>query len=175
MHEIWKDISGFEGLYQVSNLGRIKSFQAVHRKGKPSEYILKPYVSNNGYKQVFLYNGTKKKKLLVHRIVAMSFIDNPHNLPQVNHKDENRLNNCADNLEWCDNVYNNRYGTKNSRFVESQSYPIEQMTTSGKVIARYKSAKIAEALLGITHSQIATACRRGTVCHDFKWRYVDWN
>lgn len=174
MQEVWKDIPGFEGAYQVSNLGRIKSFMAKHVKGKPDEYILKLPLANNGYYQVYLYNGKTKRKLLVHRIVAMAFIENPNNLPQVNHKDENRLNNCVDNLEWCDNVYNNRYGTKNSRFAEKCSFPIEQMTTAGKVIARYKSAKIAEALLGITHSQIATACRNGTVCHDFRWRYVKW-
>lgn len=174
MKEIWRDIRGFEGLYQVSNFGRIKSFQAIHKKGKPSEYYLNASLANNGYHQVTLYKNKKRSKLLVHRIVAEAFIDNPDNLPQVNHKDENRLNNHADNLEWCTNLYNNRYGTKNSRFSEAHSFPIEQMTTSGKPIAKYKSARVAEALLNIPHTQIGTACRNGTVCHDFRWRYSEW-
>ena len=114
MEEIWKDIEGYEGLYQVSNLGRVKSFP---RKGTHTtkERILKLTKSNKNYVIVILKNNYIQKAKSVHRLVAEAFIPNPNNLPQVNHKDENKLNNKVDNLEWCDNIYNCNYGTRNKR------------------------------------------------------------
>ena len=115
MEEIWRDIAGFEGIYQVSNLGRIKSFQGWKRASCPKEFILKSTLANNGYCQVTLYKDTKRKKYLVHRLVAEAFIPNPDGLPHINHKDENPENNKADNLEWCTPLYNNKYGTARYR------------------------------------------------------------
>lgn len=103
MEEIWKDIENYEGLYQVSNLGRVKSLPNVNHK---NEIILKPSISN-GYYSVALNKSGKQKRIYIHRLVAEAFIPNPHNLPQVGHKDENNFktgdgcNNCVDNLEWC--------------------------------------------------------------------------
>ena len=119
MIEEWRDIEGYEGLYQVSNLGRVKSLARVviRSDGKPNtvnEKILK-YGMNRGYCAVVLCKDGKKKMYKVHRLVAMAFLRNPHNLPEVNHKDEDKKNNCVDNLEWCTSLYNINYGSHNER------------------------------------------------------------
>lgn len=92
MIELWKDIEGYEGLYQVSNLGRVKSL----KKGK----ILKQHDNGKGYMQVGLWKNNKGKCYYVHRLVSEAFVDNPENKPQINHKDKNKTNNCVYNLEW---------------------------------------------------------------------------
>lgn len=111
MEEIWKPVEGYEGRYEVSNLGRIKSFsQKMHGR------IVQGSVSGRGYRTVKLTDSFGvEKNFTVHRLVAIAFIDNTDNKPHVNHKDENKLNNCAYNLEWCDNKYNMNYGTRNAR------------------------------------------------------------
>lgn len=110
MIEIWKDITGYEGLYQVSNLGRVKSTQYFHGT---NERILKPISTHNGYFRVHLRKDGKLKTFKIHRLVAEAFIPNPDNLPQINHKDEDKTNNRVDNLEWCSARYNCNYGGRN--------------------------------------------------------------
>lgn len=117
--EEWRGIEGYEGMYQVSNLGRVKSLARViiRSDGKPNpvnEKILKHGITK-GYCSVVLCKDGKKKMYKVHRLVAMAFLSNPHNLPEVNHKDENKKNNCVDNLEWCTPKYNTNYGTCSER------------------------------------------------------------
>ena len=118
--EIWKPIEGYEGLYEVSNTGRVRSFDRyvkysngqIHlHKGK----VLSPIKDTDGYLQVVLHCNGKCKTIKVHRLVAQAFIPNPDNLPQINHKDEDKLNNCVENLEWCTAKYNINYGTRNIR------------------------------------------------------------
>lgn len=109
MKEIWKDIKDYEGHYQVSNLSRVKSIKF----GK--EIIMKQNI-RRGYYYVGLSKNGKVKNYFVHRLVAEAFLDNPDNLPCVNHKDENKLNNNVDNLEFCSVFYNNTYGTRLQRF-----------------------------------------------------------
>ena len=101
---IWKDIKGYEGKYQISNLGVVKT---IHKN-----YIkeLKQQLNCKGYYTVCLSKNGKHKRFFVHRLVAMAFLENPKNLPEVNHKDENPQNNCLENLEWCDRKYNMNYG-----------------------------------------------------------------
>ncbi len=116
MEEIWKDIKGYEGLYQVSNLGRIKSLAREYSVNKGKRYIGERIKnlrkdSRGHYLLVDLSKNGKSKTLLVHRIVAEHFINNPNNLTQVNHKDEDKTNNNVENLEWCDGKYNQNYGT----------------------------------------------------------------
>ena len=114
--EIWKSVPGYEGYYEASTLGNIKSVtrevnNSVGTFIKPS-VILKPSMQNNGYYRVVLTKDKKHKYMLVHRIVALTFIDNPLNKPIVNHKDEDKQNNCVDNLEWFTKKENNNYNNR---------------------------------------------------------------
>ena len=118
--EIWKDIEGYEGYYQISNLGRVKSLERdiVKRDGtifQCDEKIKINVHDRNGYQLVKLNKNGSETMKKVHRLVAQAFIPNPDNLQQVNHIDEVKSNNRVDNLEWCDSKYNNNYGTKNQR------------------------------------------------------------
>lgn len=112
--EEWRSIPGYEGLYEVSNLGRVKSLEIsyIRKNGimdhKP-EIILSPKNNGTGYFIVCLYKNKIHKYCLIHRLVALTFIPNPDNLPCVNHKDEDKTNNRVDNLEWCDHKYNSNY------------------------------------------------------------------
>lgn len=103
--EEWKDIEGYEGLYQISNQGRVKSLKFGREK------IRKSIKQKSGYFLVQLHDNGKREHKLVHRLVAQAFIPNPQKLPEVNHKDEDKSNNSVENLEWCDRKYNANYGT----------------------------------------------------------------
>ena len=111
MEEHWKDIKGYEGLYQVSNLGRVKSFY----KNK----VLKPRIKENDYLIVSLYKENKDKKFYIHRLVAETFIDNPNKKEQVNHKDFNKSNNIVENLEWVSKIENLKHFKQSSKFQET--------------------------------------------------------
>lgn len=111
--EIWKDIKGHEGLYQVSNLGRVKSLgrymETVRGRRWIKERIMVPYAGRARYYSITLSKGGEQKTAQIHRLVATAFVANPDNMSCVNHKDENPLNNRAENLEWCSQEYNIRY------------------------------------------------------------------
>lgn len=114
MEEIWKDIAGYEGLYQVSNEGNVRTTKRQGSKGG----LLKISVSDKyavNYCYVRLCKNGMNKSFWIHRLVAQAFIPNPDGLPQVNHKDQNPSNNMVDNLEWCTLEYNNNYGTVRER------------------------------------------------------------
>lgn len=184
MEEIWKDIDGFENAYQVSNYGRIKSIGRYvnHISGKRfvKERILKPRVGTSGYYQYPLNLSGRAKTILIHREVAKAFLPNPNNLPQVNHKDENKLNNYFENLEWCDGMYNENYGTKKKREIETQqkTHPhnkaVVQMTKDGKVMASFISIRWASRELGIPHPNISE-CVNGKrkTAGGYVWRFKD--
>jgi hypothetical protein len=173
MKEIFKDIQGFEGLYQVSNLGNVKSLNYNHT-GK--EKILKPAKNNKGYLMVNLYKEGKQKTCKIHRLVAQSFIENPQNLPQVNHKNEIKTDNASSNLEWCTNEYNNNYGTRNQRVAESntnnpnKSKPVLCVET-GKI---YSSTNEVQRELGFSQGNISSACRgKYKQAYGYTWKYVN--
>lgn len=108
--EEWKDIKGYEGIYQISNKGRVKSLNRIDLRGnKVNEKIREGTIDNTGYKIISLSKNGKEKKYSIHRLVAQAFLPNPNNLPVVNHKDENKLNNNVENLEWCTQEYNVKY------------------------------------------------------------------
>ena len=134
MKEEWKDIKGYEGLYQVSNLGRVKSLG--NNKSK-KEKILDPKPNMYGYKEVRLSKEGKRKPYKVHRLVAIYFIPNPNNYKEVNHKDEDKTNNHVSNLEWCDRKYNINYGTRNKKASDS-------MKGKNKGISRNKGKHLTE-------------------------------
>lgn len=119
MNEEWRDIEGYEERYQVSNLGRVKSLR--NSQGQYREKILTNTPDKIGYLTVGLSKNGKRKNFKVHRLVAEAFIENPNNHPIINHKDENKQNNCVNNLEWCTYKYNNTYGTRTQRASEKMS------------------------------------------------------
>ena len=143
MIEIWKDIEGYEGLYQVSNLGRVRSLN--YRRSGISK-LLKQSTDEKGYKQVGLCKNGKQKNYHVHRLVAIAFISNPNNLPIINHKDENPSDNNANNLEWCTYEYNLNYGTVKERI--SESLKGEKHPFYGKHHSEESKKKISEKMKG---------------------------
>lgn len=153
--EIWKDIEGYEGFYQISNWGRVKSLK---RKGNSKERILT--ASNNNtkkYWRVQLSKNDKIKHFAVHRLVALAFIPNPQNLSQVNHKDENKDNNNASNLEWVTAKQNTNYGTRNKRASKKMKgkYKGENHPMYGKHHLEETKEKISKANKGKHHSEEA--------------------
>lgn len=173
--ERWKDVVGFEGLYMVSDEGRVWS--------NLTDRILKPSCCKNGYPRLILRRGGKSHGRCVHRLVAEAFIPNANNLPEINHKDENKSNNYASNLEWCTQKYNSNYGTKIARCAQNTDYeevakknrkPVAQCTVSGEVINIWPSLKQCAKDLGFDNSAIARCCRgKSGTSYGFKWRYID--
>lgn len=183
-NEEWKDIKDYEGLYQVSNLGRIKSLprnrKFRHGYYKTTEKLLKQTKLKSGYKQARLYkeNG-EYKQFNVHRIVAEAFIPNPDNLTQINHKDENKSNNAIDNLEWCSQEYNLKYGTCMERSQMTRAlnrkykHVLQIDKYTGEIIKEWNSVKETEILGGFSYSGVLECCngKLKTSCK-YKWRYV---
>lgn len=121
--EIYKDIDGYIGYYQISNLGNVKSLARVDKTNhKVKEKILKPMINTYGYKVINLSVDGDMKQHHIHRLVMDAFKPNPdpQTYTQINHKDENKQNNCVDNLEWCTPNYNSNYGTRNERISKTR-------------------------------------------------------
>lgn len=180
MDEIWKDIPGYEGLYQASNLGRIKSLDRVimRKNGFPQTWkgrILKPKHYPNGYLFVNLHTSQKAFDFLVHRAVAITFIPNPNKYPNINHKDENKENNSINNLEWCTQKYNLNYGNckekqKESKIQRGYIKTIYQYSLDGNLIASYESCSEATRKTGINN--LSAACLgKYTQAGGFLWSY----
>ena len=166
--EIWKDITGFDGKYQISNKGRVKSLQS----NKPK--ILTPTNNGHGYLSIPLQNNNIRKRFYVHRLVAQEFIPNPNNLPQVNHIDENSLNNHVDNLEWCDQLYNNRHGTARQRVDFQRGTAVSCFDKEGNYIRSFYSARNAESILHCSYGDILK-CAKGILFSSggLRWKFYD--
>ena len=178
--EIWKDIKGFEGLYQVSNMGRVKSLERVtiRKDGKKlpvEERILKPETERTGYLRVQLYDSSgKTKRIKVHRLVCEAFHENPKKKPCVNHIDENKANNAASNLEWCTVAENNNHGTRNARSAKSLSKPVGQYTLEGELIKIWESTHEVERQLGFDQGYISKAARgKLKTAYGYVWKYLE--
>lgn len=158
-------LNGFEGKYQVSSCGRIRNIQTGR--------ILKQYINNKGYFTIVLLKDGKEKNKRISRMVAEVFIENPLNLPCVNHKDENRLNNNVSNLEWCDYKYNNNYGNRIEKQRSKLHKKIGQYSLDGELIQEWESIKSASEKLGIYTSGIVD-CARGHYkkCKGYRWKYL---
>ena len=175
--EIWRDIQGYEGLYQVSNYGRVKSLERNFTNGingctikHIDEHILIPQ-NEKGYLRVNLYKNGKQKFCSIHRLVAEAFIPNPNNYPQVNHKDEDKANNKITNLEWCTAQYNNTYGTCKKRMAETQSKTVYQYTLDGE-LAREWSSTAECGRNGFNRNHISSCCNGRLKTHKgYKWSY----
>ena len=147
--EEWRDIKGYEGKYKISSHGKVKSLK--HK----DEKLLKPSYDKDGYKQVILCNNGKGKKWFIHRLVAIHFLPNPNNLPQVNHKDEDKANNVVENLEWCTCKYNINYGTAKNKKAKSQGRQVLCITT-GEI---FYSIRKAGRYYSISKSHISECCK----------------
>lgn len=178
--EEWKDVKGYEGAYKVSNLGNVMSCDRYVRvcgggKRLVPSIVLKPFRSTGGYLEVNLWKNNKMKTAMVHRIVAKAFLENINDLPEVNHKDENKENNCVENLEWCTSKYNANYGTRNQRMTEKKSVkPVLMLDKNGNLIKRYKSLGEATRDTGFDMSAIIRVCKgRQKTSMGYKWAYAD--
>lgn len=188
MNEIWKDVyfieNGVEydyrGLYQVSNLGNIKS---LGNDKKRKEKILKAKKTKDGYLSLNLWKNGKQKMFYIHRLVAYMFIknDDPLNKTQVNHIDENKENNNVENLEWCTREYNNNYGTRNERAAKAQRAAKSIRKVQGKKVIGYsltstkvivlQSTRQAEKF-GFNQGAIWNCCNGKRKSHKgFIWKY----
>lgn len=125
MQEIWKDVVGYEGYYKVSNLGRVKSLDRINNKGVTQIGRVLKCGYRSGYKSVALSKNGKSVSCVIHRLVAIAFVPNKNNKPQVNHIDEDKNNNNVNNLEWVTAKENNNYGTHNARQAKTRSKPIK--------------------------------------------------
>lgn len=187
--EVWKDIKGYEGLYQVSNRGRVKSLErrVVGKNGNMYYYhekIKKACLMNHGYMVVDLHKNGKNKHAYIHRLIAEYFIPNPENKPQINHKNGIRHDNRIENLEWVTCYENNKhmkevlktayilppkYGKDNPK-----SRRILQFTKEGKFIKSYETLTEAERCTGAHHSNISkVALGKRNFAGGFVWKYAD--
>ena len=171
--EVWKDVPGYEGLYKVSDSGDVYNIKSKRK--------LKLTITDTGYHKVNLRKNGNVKTHLVHRLVALSFISNPKEKPQVNHIDENPLNNNLMNLEWCTPRENCNHGTRIERIrdlldyeviAKKNSKPILQIDKNGQVVRRWKSAKECKRETGYDDSNISK-CLRSKVktAYGYTWEY----
>ena len=182
MPEIWKDIVGYEGLYQVSNLGNVKS---LHYRNKKIHHILSPRKHHTGYLMVSLTSNRKAKCFNVHRLVAIAFIPNPNDLPCVNHKDGNKHNNNVSNLEWVTHQQNTRHAIatgllKNFSLLGKTGslHPTSkvtlQYTKSGQFVRKWDCISDAAKAYGKDPCTIVNCCAgRAKSCAGYIWKYPE--
>lgn len=165
MVEIWKPIKNFETYYEISNLGNVKSNKYISK-------ILKPFKNSKGYLYVNLINNRKRKTISIHRLVALTFISNPENKPQINHKDCNKLNNCVSNLEWCNNSENTKHAYDNQlRF--STGYKIIQYDLNYNKLNEFKSMLEASNITNISYNGIRLCClQKRKTSGGYIWKFM---
>ena len=147
--EIWKPILGYEGLYEVSNKGNVRGVNRIDSRGRYRKGKLMPqYSDKRGYLFVFITKNSKQVRYFVHRLVALAFIPNPNNYPQVNHINECKTDNRVENLEWCTNEYNSNYGTRKYRISVTEGTPICQYTITNEFVREFHSIREAQRNVG---------------------------
>lgn len=181
--EIWKDIKDYEGLYQVSNLGRVKSVkkEIKYCNGKIVIYpekILKGFISTSGYFAVDLYKNNTRKRFYVHRLVAEEFIENPLNKPEINHIDEDKLNNRVENLEWCTSSENKLSGTVIERANKTRKdrkvgyKRIGMYDLNNELIQVFDNIALAEECSRINRKTIYNSCNNRVKSRKYIWKYL---
>lgn len=198
MTEEWRSVCGFEGLYEVSSTGKIRSLDRyVNSRNNSREFkkgvTMKAQINHKGYMTVVLHKENKPYSKTVHRIVAEAFLENKNNLPQINHKDTNKTNNNASNLEWISNYDNMQHAIKHGCYknaftektkaavlrnqknaVQKLRKPVTQCDRYGNKIRDYKSITEAGTALGISSSHIGLCCKgKRAFCGGFKWKYKE--
>lgn len=177
MIEEWRDIEGYEGLYQVSSHGRVKSLPRAVDNGYNVRHIkekmIATTISKSGYVNVTLSKDGKITRFRLHRLVATAFIQNVNGLFEVNHKDENKQNNHVANLEWCDRFYNCNHGTRNERIGKNFSKAVAQYSLDGVLLNTYPSASDAERYLGVHGGHVSSCCcgKRETA-YGYIWKHI---
>lgn len=190
--EIWKEIEGFEGIYEISNFGKIRSVDRAityvnGRVHVQHGVIRKAQIATNGYEIIDLSKNHVRKKFLVHRLVAIAFIPNPNNLPEVNHIDENKLHNYAENLEWCGIKENRNFGTRNIRARDSKDYArigrinqlkqgrkIAQIDSNGEIVRIFPSIREAERVTGYFRQAISGCCNGlYKQAYGYRWKFMN--
>lgn len=180
--EQWKPIKNFEGLYEVSNMGRFRSVykykNTIVRSGSPAVVSVRPKLlylnkAHSGYYHVVLHKDAKRYEYTAHRLVALHFCEGYKRGYVVNHKDEDKSNNRADNLEWCTELYNHRYGTAIQRVAESNWKKVAQYDLAGNLIATYDSAKEAAKATGYNYVSLCEWCRGVHIPkNNYRWAYI---
>lgn len=186
MNEEWRPVKGFEGIYEVSNLGRVRSLDRVLtlRNGRTQPIkgrIMKLGLHYKGYVRLMLSNGgDREHSHFVHRLVAEAFIPNPGDLPEVNHKDQDKGNNRADNLEWCTHKENSRYGDRGARIGawhlanSPRRVPINQLDMDGNYLRTFPSqAEAARQVHGSQGTISSVVGRKKKSAYGYKWEYAD--
>ena len=172
MQEIWKDIPGYEGKYQISNLGNVMSLH--FKRSLTNKKLLKPMPDGRyGYLKVMLRDNGNYKMKTIHRLVAEAFIPNPEGKPNVNHIDSNPKNNRADNLEWCTPEHNCNYGTRIERMAKNHHKKVASFDKDGNLINVYDSIVDASKDRKCDTSSITKCCRgKRKTCNGLAWKYV---
>lgn len=182
--DIWKDIAQYEGLYQVSNRGAVRSLDRWIHSKRGQIYLVRgktltPSVDKDGYLFVHLWKGNGRITRRVHRLVAEAFLPNPCELPEVNHKNETKNDNAVSNLEWCDRQYNATYGTAIDRRVmhtapeRNGRRPVSQFTKDGILVRVWGSAAEAATSLNANRSDITKVAKgKAKSCRGYKWEYA---
>ena len=173
----WKNIPGYDGVYQVSDQGQIRSVDrmvTMVMKGTPCQsfrpgHEIVPSMNRGGYFEVVLYRGGKGVHHFVHRLVASAFVPNPLGLPQVNHLDENKGNNTASNLGWCTAQENSCYGTRPKRLQTR----VAMFTTKGHVVREFESVRDAATFVRCDYTTIVHCCRgKQKTAKGYVWKYL---
>lgn len=170
MHEIWKPVLGYDGRYMVSNLGNVMSVGRIDSLNRSHPSTLLSPSDSGAYLHVNLCKDGISKTFCVHRLVAAAFIVNPFEFPCVNHMDENKFNNRADNLEWCSHEYNNNYGTSNYRQARAKGRKVAQYNLDGEFVADYFSISEASRRTAFSQGAIYNGLATGRATNGYFWR-----
>ena len=186
--ETWKDVVGYEGLYEVSDKGKVHSVARKDSIGrKCGGRMLTPRYDKDGYLRVTLHKNGKHKTRFIHRLVAGAFVPNPNGYSEINHRDENKVNNYANNLEWCTREYNNNYGTRSERSGQAQSKKVKAINIETNEVITFNST-VEVGRKGYDQGGVAKACRGvykgragklvggdGRTYKGYRWSYEEAN